>query len=53
MNVVKFHQIKSECPAEEQAPHTYHEAVYIIQTMLTFCLGLTSCTDHRECGSVV
>lgn len=50
MNVVKFHQIKSECPAKEQAPHTDHQAV---QTMLTFCLGLTSCTDHREWGSVV
>lgn len=28
MNVVKFHQIKSECPAKEQAPHTNREAVY-------------------------
>lgn len=44
MNVVKFHQIMSVCPAKEQAYYTYHEEVYkqCLHFVLDRLLALTA-----------
>lgn len=44
MNVVKFHQMMSVCPAKEQAYYTYHEEVYkqCLHFVLDRLLALTA-----------